>query len=227
MGDLLRLLLSLGLAAVALTLAGGGYIWSMDESRRLKRSMARVLGEPAHALLIARGRGKAVGFNFTTNQIAVSWDAGAWCLIYRLEELVGAELIVDGQVLARVYRGETRRALDVMTGADSQVRLRLVFDDLRHPDFVLDLWLPQDDGRKGAMTAPEAVQEANRWLARFEAVLRRPLPRRDPPLAEAPPPVVAAPPAVPPPPFEPPLPPMPEAPPPWESHIEDDEDAIT
>src|SRR5665213_3650529 len=181
MGDLLRLFLSLGLAALALTLAGGGYIWSMDESRRLKRSMTRVLGEQAHALLIASGRGKAVGFNFTTNQLAVAWDVGAWCLIYRLEELVGAELIVDGQVLARVYRGESRRALDVMTGADEQVRLRLVFDDLRHPDFVMDLWLPEDDDRKAAMIAPQAVQEANRWLARFEAVLRRPLPRRDPP----------------------------------------------
>jgi len=226
MGDLLRLLLSLGLAALALTLAGGGYIWSMDESRRLKRSMTRVLGEQAHALLIARGRGKAVGFNFTTNQLAVAWDAGAWCLIYRLEELVGAELIVDGQVLARVYRGEARRALDVMSGADTQVRLRLVFDDLRHPDFVMDLWLPDDEGRKGAMTAPEAVQEANRWLARFEAVLRRPLPRRDPPLADAPPPVVAAPPVVAPPPFEPPAPPQPEAPPPWDPDLEDDEDAM-
>jgi len=226
MGDLLRLLLSLGLAALALTLAGGGYIWSMDESRRLKRSMTRVLGEQAHALLIARGRGKAVGFNFTTNQLAVAWDAGAWCLIYRLEELVGAELIVDGQVLARVYRGEARRALDVMSGADTQVRLRLVFDDLRHPDFVMDLWLPDDEGRKGAMTAPEAVQEANRWLARFEAVLRRPLPRRDPPLADAPPPVVAAPPVVAPAPFEPPAPPQPEAPPPWDPDLEDDEDAM-
>jgi len=226
MGDLLRLLLSLGLAALALTLAGGGYIWSMDESRRLKRSMTRVLGEQAHALLIARGRGKAVGFNFTTNQLAVAWDAGAWCLIYRLEELVGAELIVDGQVLARVYRGEARRALDVMSGADTQVRLRLVFDDLRHPDFVMDLWLPDDEARKGAMTAPEAVQEANRWLARFEAVLRRPLPRRDPPLADAPPPVVAAPPVVAPAPFEPPAPPQPEAPPPWDPDVEDDEDAM-
>ncbi|HEV2531221.1 hypothetical protein [Phenylobacterium sp.] len=213
---MLRLLLSLGLAALALTLAGGGYIWSMDESRRLKRSLTRVLGEPAHALLIARGRGKAVGFNFTTNQLAVSWDTGAWCLIYRVEELVGAELIVDGRVLARVYRGETRRALDVMTGADAQVRLRLVFDDLRHPDFVMDLWLPQDDGRKGAMSAPESVQEANRWLARFEAVLRRPLPRRDPPLAD-------------PPPIPPPIPPVvPPSPPagleraPWDPDIDDD-----
>ncbi|MDB5416739.1 MAG: hypothetical protein JWP50_158 [Phenylobacterium sp.] len=194
MGEVLRLLLSLGLAAMALTLAGGGIIWSMDESRRVRRSLTRVLGEAPHALLIARGRGKGVGFNFTSNQIAVCWDAGGWCLIYRLEELIGAELAVDGQVLARVHRGESRRALDLLTGADTQVRLRLIFDDPRHPDFLMDLWLPEDDIRKNAMSAAEAVQEANRWIARVEAVLRRPTPRRDPPLVAAQAPPVAQPP---------------------------------
>lgn len=206
MGEVMRLLLSLGLAGLALTLAGGGFIWSMNEDRRIRRSLARVLGEPAHALLVAHGRGKGLGFNFTTNQLAVTWDAGGWCLVYRLEELTGAELAVDGQVLARVYRGETRRALDVIRGADTQVRLRLVFDDIRHPDFVMDLWLPEDDTRKGAMTAAEAVQEANRWIARVEAVLRRPVGRRELP-------TVAPPPA-------PPEPPRamvaPAEPPPWD-----------
>jgi hypothetical protein len=215
MGEVLRLLLSLGLAAFALTLAGGGIIWSMDESRRVRRSLTRVLGEAPHAMLIARGRGKGVGFNFTSNQIAVCWDAGAWCLIYRLEELTGAELAVDGQVLARVHRGETRRALDLLTGADTQVRLRLIFDDPRHPDFLMDLWLPEDEIRKGAMSAAEAVQEANRWIARVEAVLRRPVARRDPPLVATPPP-------------PPPPPPSPAAaPPPWDLDEDDETEAIT
>ena len=223
MGEYLRLFLSLGLAGLALTLAGAGWVWSMNEARRLRRSLTRVLGEPPHALIVAHGRGKAVGFNFTTNQMAVAWDAGAWCLIYRLEELIGAELAVDGQVLARVYRGEPRRALDSLSGADSQVRLRLVFDDMRHPDFVMDLWLPEDERRKGAMTSAEAVSEANRWVARVEAVLRRPTPRRDPPIATpAPPPprpAQAAPAAT----F---LPPEDDEPPPWAD--EDDEpEAIT
>lgn len=222
MGEVLRLFVSLGLASVALTLAGAGFIWSMDESRRLRRSLARVLGEPAHAELIAHGRGKAVGFNFLTNQMAVCWDAGGWCLVYRLEELIGAELAVDGQVLARVYRGEGRRALDIATGADTQVRLRLIFDDAAHPDFVMDLWLPQDETRKKAMSSAEAVQEANRWVARVEAVLRRPTPRRDAPLtvaptfapAPSPAPVVAA--------ASPPFAPAAEEPPPW-----DQDDGIT
>lgn len=217
MGELVRLLLSLGLAGLALTLAGAGWVWSMNEERRLKRSLARVLGEPAHALLVAHGRGKALGFNFSTNQLAVAWDAGAWCLMYRLEELVGAELAVDGQVLARVHRGEARRALDQMTGADTQVRLRLLFDDIRYPDFVMDLWLPEDERRRNALTAAEAVMEGNRWVARVEAVLRRPLARRDPPLMTAP--------AAPIPPPEPEsFPPQArhDEPPPWVA--EDDED---
>jgi len=183
-----RLLISLALAGAALTLLGGGVIWSMDETRRIRRSLTRVLGEAPHAMVVARGRGRGVGFNFTSNQMAVAWDAGAWCLIYRLEELVGAELAVDGQVLARVYRGESRRALDLMRGADTQVRLRLVFDEPRNPDFILDLWLPEDETRKGAMNAAEAIQEANRWIARVESLLRRPVPRRPTPVAATPPP---------------------------------------
>jgi hypothetical protein len=216
MGEVMRLLLSLGLAGFALTLAGAGFIWSMNEGRRIRRSLARVLGEPAHALLIAHGRGKGLGFNFSTNQLAVTWDAGGWCLVYRLEELTGAELAVDGQVLARVHRGEARRALDITTGADTQVRLRLIFDDIRHPDFVMDLWLPEDDKRKDAMTAAEAVQEANRWIARVEAVLRRPLARRDPPLVSPPPP-----------PPEPVVAAVAESPPWDEDDPDDDEHGIT
>jgi hypothetical protein len=181
-----RLLISLALAGAALTLLGGGVIWSMDETRRIRRSLTRVLGEAPHAMLIARGRGKGVGFNFGTNQMAVTWDAGAWCLIYRIDELIGAELAVDGQVLARTYRGEPRRALDLMRGADTQVRLRLVFDEPRNPDFVFDLWLPEDENRKDAMNSAEAVQEANRWLARVESLLRRPPAPRPAPAVAAP-----------------------------------------
>jgi hypothetical protein len=205
-----RLLISLALAGAGLTLLGAGVIWSLDETRRIRRSLTRVLGEAPHALAIARGRGKGVGFNFTTNQMAVTWEAGAWCLIYRLDELVGAELAVDGQVLARVYRGEPRRALDLMRGADTQVRLRLIFDEPRNPDFVLDLWLPEDETRKGAMSAAESIQEANRWIARVESLLRRPAPIRlpsavaapQPQARPAPPPVSRAVPAAEPPPWD-------------------------
>jgi len=179
MSEVVRLLLLLAVAGVALTLAGGAVIRFMDESRRVRRGLKHVLKTDPHALLVARGRRRGVGFDFTTCRVAVAWDAGAWCLVYRLDELVGAELVLDGQVVGRVHRGEARRPLDLITGADREVRLRLVFDDPRHPDFDLQLWLPDDEGRRGALSASDAVQEANRWLARVEAMLRRPLPRRE------------------------------------------------
>jgi hypothetical protein len=67
------------------------------------------------------------------------------------------------------------------------VRLRLIFDDAHRPDFELDLWRPEDDGRRGRLAPDEALQEANRWLARLEAVLRRRIAAKPAP-AVAPPP---------------------------------------
>lgn len=187
MGEFGRLLLLIGALGLGLTILGGAIVWSMDEGRRIRRSLKKVLGETPHALLIARGRGKGLGFNFTTNHLAVAWDAGAWCLVYRLGELVGAELIVDGQVVGRVHRGESRRAVDSLFGAEKMIRLRLVFTDPAYPDFDLDLWIAYDEGRRGALSAEEAAHEANRWLARIEALFRRPVAqRRSPVVAPAP-----------------------------------------
>jgi hypothetical protein len=185
MDEVGRLLLALALGGVALTLLGGAVLWSRDESRRIRRGFKRVLGEAPQSILIAHGRGRSVGCNFSTNQVAVCWDAGAWCLVYRLDELVGAELVVDGRVEARVHRGEARRALDRMSGGDQQVRLRLLFSDPRHPDFNLDLWLPEDAGHKRALTPGEAIEEANRWMALIEAIVRREANRR-PSVSESP-----------------------------------------
>ena len=53
--------------------------------------------------------------------------------------------------------------------------LRLIFDDPHHPDFDLDLWLAGDEARRRATSPGDAMQEANRWLARAEAILRRPI----------------------------------------------------
>lgn len=186
MDEVARLILLLALAGGALTVLGGAFVWFLDEGRRIRRSLKKMLGCAPHALLIARGRGKGIGFDFGANTIAVTWDGGGWCLLYRLEELLGAELIVDGQVLARAHRGEARRPLDQLTGADELVRLRFVFDDPAYPDFDLDLWRPEDDDRRRALNAPEAVQEANRWIARMDSLLRRPLPRRATPAVAQP-----------------------------------------
>jgi hypothetical protein len=172
MNEVARLGLLLGAGGVALTLAGGVAVWSMEGTRRIRRGLKAILGGEPHAFLTAPGQGRGAGFDFTSNTLAVAWDLGAWGLVYRLDELAGAELIVDGQVVGRVHRGEGRRALDRI-GALNQVRLRLVFDDLAYPDFDLDLWSAGNEHRRNARTAEEALAEANRWLARTEALLRR------------------------------------------------------
>ncbi|MFC3077577.1 hypothetical protein ACFODL_05700 [Phenylobacterium terrae] len=173
MNDLARLLLWIALAGTVVTLLGSAAIWFMDEERRIRRSLKRVLRTTPEATVIARGRGRGAGFCFSTGSMAVSWDGGAWCLVYKIDELVGAELIVDGQVLARAFRGEPRKAMDQVVGAMEKVTLRLVFDDPRFADFDLDLWLPGDDSGRRPAPSTEAVGEAARWITRVEAILRR------------------------------------------------------
>jgi hypothetical protein len=191
MDEVARLLVLLAVAGAALTLLGGVVIWRMDEGRRTRRGLRVMLKGDAHGLLVARGRGRGVGFNFTQNIVACSWDQGAWGLVYHLDELIGAEAIADGQVVARVHRGEVRRALDSLGGAEERVALRLAFNDLTYPEYVLDLWLPQDEGRRDGLSPEEALEECNRWLARIEALFRRPSTNRAAPIVAAPPPVAA------------------------------------
>ncbi|MGQ3017001.1 hypothetical protein [Phenylobacterium sp.] len=186
MDETARLLLWLALAGTAVTFAGSAAIWFMDEDRRIRRAFRNVLKLPADAVLIANGRG--VGFNFARSLAAVAWDQGAWCLVYRIDELVGAELIVDGEVRARAYRGEGRRALERTTPGSGQVTLRFIFDDARYPDFEVALWAPGDEAKRNAPSPAEAIQEANRWIARVEAILRRASPPRPAPAPPAAPP---------------------------------------
>ena len=226
MSELARLLLFVAIAGSAVTFLGSLAIWYGDEDRRIRRALRNVLKSEPEGVVVARGRGRGAGFSFSTNLLAVAWDRGGWCLIYRLEELVGAELLVDGQVMGRVFRGEGRRAIDHVAPQAQTVTLRLIFDDPRNPDFALDLWAPGDETRRESKSPAELMQEANRWLARCEAIVRRPLPPR--PVREAPETVVASPPrqAMPPVAVEPdedldedddfhaPPPPLPDTPPP-------------
>jgi hypothetical protein len=199
MDEVTRLLALLGVTGIAVTILAGIARWQMNEGRRVLRGLKAVLKGDTHGFLVALGRGRGVGFNFTRNQVAVVWDDGAWGFLYALDELMGAEVIVDGLVVGRVHRGETRRALDAFDAVE-RVALRLVFDDPGQPDFVLDLWLPEDAGRRDELPPGEAIAEANRWLARIEALLRRPITTRRSPITAAThpaaPPVVAAPAAV-------------------------------
>ncbi|HEY0646389.1 hypothetical protein [Phenylobacterium sp.] len=196
MEELARLLTLLALAGGALTLLGGAVVWFLDEGRRIRRTLTEGLDAVPQPLLIARGRGAGIGFDLSAGRVCVAWDKGGWRLDYRLDELTGVELIVDRQVAARAFRGEPRRPLDQLADPAELVRLRFVFDDPGYPDFNLDLWRLEDEGRRGRLDADGALHEANSWMSRMESLLRRPVakPAAAPaPIATRPPPVAAGP----------------------------------
>ncbi len=171
--DFIRLILLLAIAGAAVTFLGSAIAWWRDEQRRLRRLVAKVLGGTPDGVIVAAGRGAAAGFRLSSGQVVVMRDEGAKALLYRLHALIGAELIVDDQVVARVMRDEPRRTLDQVNSGASEVILRLLFDDARHPDFSLALWIPRDSLRRDARPASAAIREARGWLARAEAIMRR------------------------------------------------------
>ncbi len=172
MSEWLKLVLALGAAAAGLTLAAMAWTWLMNEPRRLGRVFRQELGARPDAALIAPGTGRGVALSLAARRFVTAWDRGAWRIVYPLEELIGAELELDGHVAARALRDEPRRRLERQTGGEADVRLRFLFDDPAHPDFELALW-PNPAGRGGFARPREAIAEANRWLARIEAVQRR------------------------------------------------------
>ena len=172
MNDLIRIALLVGATGVALTAAASLLARQENETRRLSRIIHRVLeGEPDDQIF-AKGRNAALAIRIEPPQVLVLSDGGAKARLYGLHLLIGAELEVDGQVLARAYRGETRRALDQVATEAQEVHLRLIFDDPRHPEFILELWTAGDENRRGATNPATEIREARRWLTRVEALLR-------------------------------------------------------
>ncbi len=174
--EIVRSILLLGIVGAAATFLASGIAWWMDEQRRLYRLARKVLGGQPDGFIVAVGRNAAAGFRLESRQVLVMRDGGAHALLYRLHDLVGAELIVDDQVVARVLRDEPRRTLDQVAAGASQVVLRLLFDDPRHPDFSLELWQPNDQLRNEARSPAAAIREARAWLGRCEAIMRRATP---------------------------------------------------
>jgi hypothetical protein len=166
----LRLFLLVALAAAALTTGALALAWWMEPHRRLTRALLKSLGSVPEAEAISPTEGRAAGLDFDTGQIAVLWGGGAHGLVYAFEEIEGAEIIVDGHVLARIRRGEPRRALDVMAPEAGQVVLRLLFADARYPEFELDLWNAVSTAQAGSPA--EALRLGRRWLSHIEALLK-------------------------------------------------------
>jgi hypothetical protein len=184
--EFIRIVLLLALAGAAVTFIGSAVAWWMEDQRRLRRLVRKVLGGAPDGVIVAPGRssvgrGAAAGFRLASDQVVVMREGGANALLYRLHALLGAELIVDDHVVARAMRDEPRRVLDQVNNDARHVTLRLLFDDARHPDFSLDLWIPRDSLRRNARPPAAAIREARSWLTRAEAILRRSAPPPQPP----------------------------------------------
>lgn len=186
--EIVRILLLLGITGAGVTFVASGVTWWMDEERRLYRVAKKVLDGRPDGFIVAVGRNAAAGFRLAGHKVLVMRDGGAHALLYQLYNLVGSELIVDDEVVARVSRDEPKRSLDQVTAGANHVVLRLMFDDPRHPDFSLELWQPRDQLRNETRTAAATIREARAWLGRCEAIMRR----ATPPEPEPPPTLVTA-----------------------------------
>ncbi|MGA0544447.1 hypothetical protein ACO2Q1_04175 [Brevundimonas sp. VNH65] len=174
MGEAFRVILLIGLSAAALTTGALLLNWWMEPDRRLRRAMLKSLGRPAETEAFSPLEGRAAGLDFSGGQLAVLWDRGADGLVFAFDEIEGAEMIVDGHVVARVRRGEARKSLDVMAPEASEVTLRLMFLDPRWPEFELSLWNARmaAQGAGSAASPAEALRLGRRWLSHVEALLR-------------------------------------------------------
>lgn len=170
MAEAIRLLLLVALAAVALTTLMLGLAWWMEPERRLRRALLKSLTTLPEVVAISAAEGKAAGLDFDLGHVAVLWGRGAHGLVYGFDEIDGAEIIVDGHVVARIRRGEARKAMDVMAPEARQVVLRLMFTDARYPEFELDLWNAAVPGPGGSPS--EALRLGRRWLSHLDALLR-------------------------------------------------------
>jgi hypothetical protein len=147
--------------------------WWFEPGHRTLRALNRRLEAKAEVAALAPLRGQGVAMRVADNRIALVRGPGDLGLVFDLDELFGVELIFDGQVAARMFRRESRRPLDQIAPEVRQIILRLVFDDVRDPEFELHLLAPADLHQRRPPDPDGLVLEARRWFARLEAVLRR------------------------------------------------------
>lgn len=183
LGRLAILILLLGLAFTLVGLLAGRL---RDPKRAVRRALRAALESEPRPLLVA-GRG-GVGLDLPDGRIAAAWDAGGWRLTWPLAALNAVELVIDRQIVARAARGPGARPADRLDEPEDSAQLRFVFDDPDQPEFVLDLWRPDDPARSVARDPEAALAEGRAWLTRMEAILRRaqaPSPPRVQPQASA------------------------------------------
>ncbi len=177
MNDAMRLILLLVIAGLVLTAVGAFIARWLDPQRRLMRYLRQALQAQPEGVLMARGLGRALAFNLEAGKIVLLWNKGLKGYVYKLDQLMGGEMMVDNAVLVRAYRNEPRVPLDEIPMGAHRAVLRLVFDNPRDPEFELELW-PAYNGRGHEYQTPaDAIQAGRRWLTGLESILRRPAPR--------------------------------------------------
>ncbi|MBN9479108.1 MAG: hypothetical protein J0I52_02600 [Bordetella sp.] len=180
MGDTFRAILLIALIAAFLTTGVLLFSWWMESERRLRRAMKKALGAPADTLALSVPEGRAAGLDLEGGQLVVLWSRGAMGLVYAFEEVLGAEIIVDGHVVARVLRGQMRKEIDLDAPDAELVVLRLIFSDPHNAEFELALWngtrtAPASEAEKtsGARSPGEGLRLGRRWLSHVEALMQR------------------------------------------------------
>ncbi len=174
MGSAFAFLLLIGVAlavGIAATAIGA---WWFEPGARVARRLRLGFAAPPDVLSVAPARSQGAALAIDERKLAIVRGPGDPGLVYDLQELVGAELIFDGQVAARCFRGEGRRPLDQTSPAVSRVTLRFVFDDPHDPEFEFELYQPGDARRRDNLSGDAALMLGRRWFARLEALLRRP-----------------------------------------------------
>ncbi len=180
MGDTFRAILLIALIAAFLTTSVLLFSWWMESERRLRRAMTKALGAPADTLALSPYEGRAAGLDLEGGQLVVLWNRGAMGLVYAFEEVLGAEIIVDSHVVARVLRGQRRKEIDLDAPDAELVVLRLIFSDPHNAEFEIALWngthnAPASEAEKtsGARSPGEGLRLGRRWLSHVEAVMQR------------------------------------------------------
>lgn len=171
MGHAARFVLGVLLIAVAVTAAAAVAGWWLAPQRRTERALARILGARPDGAAVSPERSNGLAVSAARGAIALVRFAGDPGLLHPLGALRGAELMLDGEVRARVFRGEGRRPLDrIDPAAGGRVTLRVILDDPADPAFEVDLWRPADRPRPGHDPAA-ALHAARGAYARLEAAV--------------------------------------------------------
>jgi hypothetical protein len=173
MAEAARILMLFVVLAGFLLVFSSTLLWWFEAPKRHNRSLSRVLGKPADAVVMDRSGQKSVGLNYHTGDVVILWATGQQGLLFAYDEIEGAELIVDERIVARAQKGEARRVLNEYYPQAQRVILRFIFNDLGTPEFELELFGSATHLKEAPQSATEAVRLGQKWLSHIDAVIKR------------------------------------------------------